>query len=82
MPPYVGGSWSGMTIMKTENKEQFYWRGVHFPGSMNNDEFKKWELVKKDFEIETENLTTNQAKFWNNVYLTSVFVLCIIAILL
>ncbi len=68
-----------MTSMKMENKEQFYWQGVHFPGTLNPDEFKKWTEIKTEFEGTVEDLTPKQEQFWSYMWLIYVIVLYTIA---
>ncbi len=71
-----------MTSMKMENKEQFYWKGVHFPGTLNQAELDQWLIIKEEIEGKQEELTPEQEQFWSNVWLAFASILCIIGLLL
>ncbi len=62
-----------------ESKEQFYWRGIHFPGTLTPYEFKQWLILKEEIEGKHEELTPEQEKFWSIMWLISAVVLCTIA---
>ncbi len=62
-----------------ENKEQFYWRGAHFPGTLNQAELEQWLIIKEEIEGKQEELTPEQEKFWSIMWLISAVVLCTIA---
>ncbi len=68
-----------MTNMKMENKEQFYWQGVHFPGTLNQAELEQWLIIKEEIEGKQKELTPKQEQFWSNMWLIYVIVLCTIA---
>ncbi len=71
-----------MTSMKMENKEQFYWQGAHFPGTLNRAELEQWLIIKEEIEGKQEELTPEQEKFWSNMWLAFASILCIIGLLL
>ncbi len=79
MPLSAGGLWTGMINTKMGNKEQFYWKGVHFPGTLNEAELEQWLIIKEEIEGKQKELTPEQEQFWSYMWLIYVIVLCTIA---
>ena len=65
----------------TKNEEQFYWRGVHFPGTLNKEELDIWFQLKEKVEVVKE-LDPKEQERWNNYFGLFAIFLIIMAFIL